>query len=583
MNLQHDLNILAVAIKALPGQVPSIRLIGSSGPVRDQFLKRLLQANQQAIKIPCTVEPDRLVDGLDIAASLASGTSVQRNGLLSIAAQQKGLLILAMAERLPLQQAALIAQALDEANITVIAFDESNSDDPPIALCLQDRLPICLNVNTIDWLAFLDNESDTLSAAENVDDTEVAAIQRRFATLQTSDVQLNSLCEACIAVGLDSLRIPLAAQKLARVHAACYGKDSIDDEDITFAARLVIAANAKTLPNQSEQDSSETAPPEQNLEPPLDTSTDTPASEDQQAPSDEQLQQALNELLIEATLAAIPPNLLASLSSTSKLKTASGQSGASQKGGQRGRAIGVFRKKPSAHSRIHLLHTLRAALPWQTIRPQLNGAAQKGKIQVRKDDFRYARIKQKSKSTVVFAIDASGSSALHRLGEAKGAIELLLAQCYVRRDQVAVIGFRGDQAENLLPPTRSLTRAKRSLSGLPGGGGTPLASALDLLNQQLQSIRKRGETPYYVMLTDGRANIARDGKPGREQAQFDAMQSAALTRSLQASGMVIDTSPQPHRLAQELAQALQAQYLPLPFAGAEAISHVVQKAYRAAR
>ena len=98
---------------------------------------------------------------------------------------------------------------------------------------------------------------------------------------------------------------------------------------------------------------------------------------------------------------------------------------------------------------------------------------------MRRDDFRMTRFQQRTRTTTIFVVDASGSSALNRLAEAKGAVELLLADCYVRRDQVALLAFRGKEAELLLPPTRSLVRAKRSLAGLPGGGGTPLAAGID--------------------------------------------------------------------------------------------------------
>jgi magnesium chelatase subunit D len=296
--------------------------------------------------------------------------------------------------------------------------------------------------------------------------------------------------------------------------------------------------------------------------------------------------QELQELILQAAIASIPADLLASLQNSGKpIKGRSaGSSGATQRGGQRGRSAGTFRKKPSGQAKIHLLHTLRASIVWQKIRKQqaifLNNQVEQRNIIIRKDDFRYQKIEQKTKSTIVFAIDASGSSALHRLAEAKGAIELLLAQCYVRRDQVAVIAFRGTTAEIILPPTRSLTRAKRSLAGLPGGGGTPLAAAIDCITALTKSIHKKGETPFVVLLTDGRANVSRSGVGGRIQAQEDAKFAAKEFYAGNISAIVLDTSPQPHYLAQGLANDMGATYLPLPFAGAQAISSVVQQSYR---
>jgi magnesium chelatase subunit D len=199
-------------------------------------------------------------------------------------------------------------------------------------------------------------------------------------------------------------------------------------------------------------------------------------------------------------------------------------------------------------------------------------------LRVQADDFRIVRFRQRSQSVTVFVVDASGSSALYRLAEAKGAVELLLADCYVRRDEVALIAFRGNGAELLLPPTRSLVRAKRSLSALPGGGGTPLAAGIDATAELLEMLERRGATPAYVMLTDGRGNVCRDGTTGREPALVDAMSAAQNLRlSSSAAGMVIDTSPRPHRSAAELAQSLGALYLPLPNADAAQLQAVVRQ------
>jgi magnesium chelatase subunit D len=196
-------------------------------------------------------------------------------------------------------------------------------------------------------------------------------------------------------------------------------------------------------------------------------------------------------------------------------------------------------------------------------------------LQIRIEDLRVTRYKQRSQTLTIFAVDASGSSALNRLAEAKGAAELLLADCYVRRDQVAVIAFRGRTADIVLPPTRSLVRAKRSLSALPGGGGTPLAAAIDMAALLAFQARRRGESPIVVMLTDGRGNVARDGRMGREAGQADALSAARRFAAARFSALLVDTSPRPHDLARDLARGMSATYVPLPFADARSLSRLI--------
>ena len=222
--------------------------------------------------------------------------------------------------------------------------------------------------------------------------------------------------------------------------------------------------------------------------------------------------------------------------------------------------------------------TLRAAAPWQKLRQRQQAPTdgQKQRIVVRKEDFHVTRFRQSGQTTTVFVVDASGSSALNRLAEAKGAVELLLADCYVRRDSVAVLAFRGQTAELILPPTRSLARAKRSLAGLPGGGGTPLAHAIDAAILLADQLRKKGETPIVVLLTDGKGNIARDGSPGRAQAATDALAAATEMRLRGFSTLLVDTSPQAQDAAKNLAQAMGAQYLALPYAGANSLNQAVR-------
>lgn len=154
-------------------------------------------------------------------------------------------------------------------------------------------------------------------------------------------------------------------------------------------------------------------------------------------------------------------------------------------------------------------------------------------------------------------------------------MELLLADCYVRRDRVALVAFRGRGAELLLPPTRSLVRAKRSLATLPGGGGTPLAAGIDAGLALAETVRRKGETPIVILLTDGRANIARDGAAGRPRAEEEALIAARLGRAALISTLLVDTSPRRQPLANRLATEMGAIYLPLPYADAAALSQAV--------
>ncbi|WP_376097093.1 VWA domain-containing protein [Roseomonas sp. CCTCC AB2023176] len=196
--------------------------------------------------------------------------------------------------------------------------------------------------------------------------------------------------------------------------------------------------------------------------------------------------------------------------------------------------------------------------------------------------MRVLRFRERTETTAIFAVDASGSSALHRLAEAKGAIELLLADCYARRDRVAVVAFRGAAAALLLPPTSSLTRAKRSLAGLPGGGATPLAAGLDAALTIAEGERRAGRTPLLVVLTDGRANIARDGSADRSKAASDAEASAKRLRATGIGALLVDTAPRPQPAASRLAAAMGARYVPLPHAGAASLSRTVREARPAA-
>jgi magnesium chelatase subunit D len=352
------------------------------------------------------------------------------------------------------------------------------------------------------------------------------------------------------------------AVRVARIHAALRGDMVVSAEDAAIAARLVLAPRATILP--APQQDEDTTPP------PQDSNDQTESDNTERGDAD-------REMVLEAVRAAIPPGLLERLGQPgqSRMRSLNGGRSANLRASlRRGRPAGTRSGDLKPGVRLNLVETLKAAAPWQRVRGGVSGA----RVQVRRDDFRITRFKQPSETLTIFLVDASGSSAFHRLAEAKGAVELLLADCYVRRDQVALLAFRGQGAELLLPPTRSLTRAKRSLAELPAGGATPLAIGLDQAGVTGQLAMRRGQTPLLVVLTDGRANIARDGTPGRERAEADALAAARNLRSIGISALLVDTSQQPHPASRRLADEMHARYLPLPRADAATLSNAVRSA-----
>jgi len=596
--MQGDAATIAALFAVDPVGLGGVALRSPACDNRDQWLallKSLLPTQIPLRRVPLNINDSALLGGLDLGATLQAGKPIALKGLLSQA--DGGVLVLAMAERMSLSSAARFGSVLDtgmvalqrdgldtsaKASLGLVALDEGASDDEQMPAGLADRLAFRLLMGAQDE----DEEGPEWSAQE------VLNARERLSQVTIDDEAVQALCAAALALGIDSLRASVFAVRVARAAAALAGSNTVEEEHTGVAARLVLAPRATRLPpaappeNEAQDTPAETQePPEPPPEPPFEPESPDAQNKDESKADDDQeedpgLPENLAELVLEAAQAAIPSGLLASLKigQLQRAKTpTSGSAGALQKNALRGRPVGARKGEPRAGQRINVLETLRAAAPWQKLRQRQQAPTDGQKrIVVRKEDFHVTRFRQSGQTTTVFVVDASGSSALNRLAEAKGAVELLLADCYVRRDSVAVLAFRGQAAELILPPTRSLARAKRSLAGLPGGGGTPLAHAIDSAILLADQLRKKGETPIVVLLTDGKGNIARDGSAGRAQAATDALAAATEMRLRGFSTLLVDTSPQAQDAAKNLAQAMGAQYLALPYAGANSLNQAIR-------
>ncbi|MGQ0592473.1 MAG: magnesium chelatase subunit D [Gammaproteobacteria bacterium] len=586
-----DAALAAALIAVDPAGTGGAAVRALPGPVRDRWLaliRELLPPDIPVRRIPLHVSDGRLLGGLDLAATLAAGRPIAERGLLAEA--DGGVVVLSMAERLTPSTVARLAAAFDTQAVLVerdglglrtptqfgmVALDEGMSDEERPHAALLDRLAFHLDLHAI-------GVNDAQASPFRLD--TILSARARLPTVQAGDAIVEALCGTAMALGIASPRATILALRVGRAAAALAGRDAVTEADAALAGRLVFAARATLLPvpppdkedpDEGEEDKRQAPEPRYDPE----------HVRDEQADAVANTEQPLRDIVLAAAKAAIPPALLAQLQMAGgrpALRTRNaGRAGRAQISRVRGRPVGTRRGEPRAGVRISVIDTLRAAAPWQRLRRSdtaqpAEGAQGRVRMKIRREDFRVTRYQQRTRTTTIFVVDASGSTALHRLAEAKGAVELLLAESYVRRDEVALIAFRGVGAALLLPPTRSLVRAKRCLAGLPGGGGTPLAAGIDMAIALADSVRRKQGTPVIVLLTDGRANVAQDGSQGRARAEEEAVAAARRMRAAGLNALLVDTSPRPQPLAERFATEMNARYLPLPHADAVAVSRAAR-------
>jgi magnesium chelatase subunit D len=592
-----DAQTTAALLAIDPHGLGGICVKSQFGPIRDAwfaFLTTQVAPGAYFQKIPLQIQDEQLLGGLDLEATLQHGKPVYSTGLL--AKSHGGFIVLPMAERISPHTIAHILQVVDRSEVRhpqntaelspcafgMIAFDEGIAPDESMHPRLAEHMAFEVRLDSLS----LNDCTDFLEITPAV----IAEAKKRLPEIECDTHFIESLMQSAAAFGVDSIRAGLFAVRAAKALAALRNQDAVTEDEVVDAARLVLTHRATRTPSsreeqeldesakdaeppneeqrKSEQDSQEQDDLNQNAD--GDTDANEPKENMEQPSADD-----LEELLIEAIKAGIPANVLAQLNTelgrANSKQGSKGQFGQLQKNANSGRPAESMRGLPKGGKRLDLLKTIRAAVPWQTMRqaeskvkpPAVN--KQRSRIQIRADDLYVKRYQQRQGVVTIFLVDASGSSATQRLAEAKGAVEQLLADCYIRRDEVAMIALRGRTAEVVLPPTRSLVRAKRNLAALPGGGGTPLATGFAAVNEMALSIRRKGMTPLIVVMTDGVANVTLEGVGGRERAHQDAMHTARQLRTAGHAILFIDTASAPQALAEALAKEMAAQYLPLPY------------------
>ncbi|MBZ4022329.1 magnesium chelatase ATPase subunit D [Rhodobacter sp. TJ_12] len=563
MDHEHLRSALAV-LTVDPAAMGGLWLRSRAGPVRNTLTDTLahLPFPMPLRRLPPNVDDQALYGGLDVAETLHTGKPVLRGGLLD----SPRVFVLPMAERCTPKLGARLAQALDARQHALIALDEAAEAEEGLPFSIADRLGLFIDLTET---RSIDPEAITPDA------DQIARARELLPKVQMPQERVQEVVEGCHKLQIQSLRAPMLALVAARIVAALDGRTVVEKDDMLAAARLTLAHRA--IPLQDMEDQPPPPPP-----PPAPEDTPPPDNDDQdQSDPGEGLP---SEIVVEAVRAMLPDDLLKTIDLRSRLKAANGGAGSGEEriGNRRGRPLPSRKGRLEDNARIDLVATLRCAAPWQGLRRKSAPPARKQQVLlVDSSDIHLRRRKEMSDRVLIFAVDASGSAAMARLSEAKGAVELLLARAYSQRDHVSLVSFRGEGAQLLLAPSRSLTQTKRHLSGLPGGGGTPLASGLELAMSTAKQARSRGMTPTIALLTDGRGNIALDGSPNRALAEEQATQMAKAIRAAGTPAVIIDTAMRPNRRLQELAQNMGGHYIALPRANAHRMADVLGAALEA--
>jgi magnesium chelatase subunit D len=550
-------------------------------------VNRLGETDSTLVELPVSVSEDRLLGGLDLEKTLANGQRELAIGLLARA--DGGVLFADNINLLDGIVATHVAHALSSREVNIereglSALQQAdfkfigtyNSADGEVSAMLRDSVGLILEssseysadekVEALDRAFRFDQdprgfiEDFAIETAEI--ESAIESARKLLPRVRISKEHRRHVALIAMKLGVEGNRADVFAVRAARANAALGGRKAVADEDIVCAVQLVLIPRATTMPEEagnSKQPDVQQQPSDRDVE---DVEQDL-------APS------AIEDLIIPPIDQTVSQQMLTAKSHVVR----SSGSGRRLKPAKSARGRYVRSTDHRAGDfRVAIDATLRAAAPLQLKRrARVPGRAG---LQIEPRDLRFKEFKHRAGVLFIFAVDASGSMAINRLAQAKGALTRLLRQAYLHRDKVALISFRGTSADVLLAPTRSVELAKRLVDALPAGGGTPISAGVIKAIELARLSRIQGmPRAMLVLFTDGRANVTVSASR-TSTSEFEHL--GRLLKEEGIASVVIDTKSRfvASGEGQALSAMLGSRYFLLPRSEVGSVYDVISKAAR---